>query len=475
MGKTRATDDPYEQPDADECTADWKRSILGGSTEPMPSGEPCPPPEIREQVELPERIGRYRVESILGSGAFGVVYKCQDETLQRCVAIKVPHPHLLDNPEMYLAEARVLASLEHSAIVPVYDAGQTDDGMCYVVSKFIEGSNLRTRRQEAPLSQPEAVDLTASIAEALHCAHVHGVVHRDLKPANILLDLQSKPYLADFGLALRDEEFGLHGNSAGTPTYMSPEQARSEGHLVDGRSDIFSLGVVLYELLTSVRPFRGANIDEILERIRMLEPRPPRQIDDSIPKELERICLKAIAKRASDRYNTALDMSDDLRAFLAAFGEASTWRASSSRSALDAPLVSAAEPASRETQPISGLGTDADKPVKIVPKGLRSFDKSDADFFLKLLPGPHDRHGLPDGIRFWKTRIEEPDPEIGFRAGIIYGPSGCGKSSLVKAGLLPRLDSSIVTVYIEAAGSGTEDRLLRSVLRRLPAVNEEGG
>ncbi len=475
MGTTLPTDDPHDQPDAGECTADWHGSESDASADTSATNESQSQGENSGQFKLPERIGRYRVESVLGTGAFGVVYRCQDEMLLRCVAVKVPHPHLLDNPEMYLAEARVLASLEHPAIVPVYDAGQTDDGMCFLVSKFIEGSNLKSRRQEAPLSQPAAVELTASIAEALHCAHVHGVVHRDLKPANILLDLQARPYLADFGLALRDEEFGLHGKNAGTPAYMSPEQARSEGHLVDGRSDIFSLGVVLYELLTAARPFRGSNVEEILERIRMLEPRPLRQIDDSIPKELERICLKAIAKRASDRYNTALDMSDDLRAFLAAFGEASTWRASSSRSSFDAPPVSAAESASPDTQVISGLATDAGKPVKIVPKGLKSFDKGDADFFLKLLPGPHDRHGLPDGIRFWKTRIEEPDPDAGFRAGIIYGPSGCGKSSLVKAGLLPRLDSSIVSVYVEAAGSGTEDRLLRSVRRRLPDVNEEGG
>jgi serine/threonine protein kinase/formylglycine-generating enzyme required for sulfatase activity len=474
MDKSRATDDPFGQPDADHCTAEWRDSALGGSTETAPPAEPKPLPAILEAEKLPDHIGRYRVESILGSGAFGIVYQCQDETLQRRVAVKAPHRHLLDNPEMYLAEARVLASLEHPAIVPVYDAGQTDDGLCYVVSKFIEGSNLRNRIQEAPLSRRAAVELTASISDALHCAHVHGVVHRDLKPANILLDLQARPYLADFGLALRDEEFGQHGKGAGTPMYMSPEQARCEGHLVDGRSDIFSLGVVLYELLTAARPFRGSSIEEILERIRMLEPRPPRQIDDSIPKELERICLKAIAKRASDRYNTALDMSDDLRAFLAEFGDASTSRGSSSRVALDASPVPAAVPAGPETQALSGLSTDSDKPVKIVPKGLRSFDQSDADFFLKLLPGPHDRHGLPEGIRFWKTRIEDADPDTAFRAGIIYGPSGCGKSSLVKAGLLPRLDRSIVKVYIEAAGNGTEERLLRSVRRQLPGVNEQG-
>src|SRR5205814_1843804 len=157
----------------------------------------------------------------------------------------------------------------------------------------------------------------AAIADALHHSHKQGLFHRDVKSSNILLDRTGKPYLADFGLAQREEDFGRGIGFAGTPAYMSPEQARGEGHRVDGRTDIFSLGVVLYELLTGRRPFRGETCEELLEQILVVEARPPRQIED-IPQELERICLKALSKRPTERYTTAGDLADDLRRFLAA-------------------------------------------------------------------------------------------------------------------------------------------------------------
>jgi serine/threonine protein kinase len=393
---------------------------------------------------------------VLGDGGFGRVYLSYDDDLGRHVAIKVPHRYRVSAPgdiEAYLSEARILAHLEHDAIVPVYDCGRTDDGLCFVVSKYIEGGDLATKIKQSPLTFAAAAEVVAVIADALHCAHMNGIVHRDIKPANILLDVRDRPYLADFGIALKEEDFGKEKATVGTLRYMSPEQVRGEGHLVDGRSDIFSLGIVFYELLTGRRLFPT----DRLSQPHFVDPRPPRQIDDSIPKELERICLKALSHRVADRYSTAIDLSSDLRDFLGV----STAR----------PEAPARLPASSDRVPEGTSGQpSATTPLAIVPKGLRSFDGGDADFFLELLPGPSDRSGLPESVQFWKTRIEQTEPDKTFRVGLIYGPSGCGKSSFLKAGVIPRVGSQVVCLYIESTPDESETRLSDMTHERLDAV-----
>lgn len=267
------------------------------------------------------RLGKFELLEELGSGSFGHVFRARDVELDRTVAIKILRSGALaseQDVDRLLREARSAARLKHPGIVSLFDVGRTADGAYYLVEEFVAGATLASRLSERRFEFQRSAELVAAVADALEYAHRHGVIHRDVKPSNVMLDPEGQSHLMDFGLAKREGDevpMTLDGQVLGTPAYMSPEQARGESRSVDVRSDIYSLGVVLYELLTGERPFRG-NRRMLLLAVIEDEPRPPRRLNDKIPRDLETICLKAMAKNQARRYATAAELAADLRRWL---------------------------------------------------------------------------------------------------------------------------------------------------------------
>jgi serine/threonine-protein kinase len=266
--------------------------------------------------------GDYRIEEELGRGGMGVVYKARQLSLDRTVALKVllrgSSPSAADLAR-FRTEAESAARLDHPAIVPIYEVGETA-GQPFFTMKYVEGTTLARRLADGPMPPCQAAAILAPICRAVHYAHQRGVLHRDLKPSNILIDAEGRPHVSDFGLAKRveaEDELTLSGAVLGTPSYMSPEQAAGKRGSLGPASDVYSLGTILYQMLTGHPPFQAATPVETVLLVLEQEPLPPRLLNARADRELEMIALKCLQKPPELRYASAKDLADDLDAFLA--------------------------------------------------------------------------------------------------------------------------------------------------------------
>lgn len=387
-----------------------------------------------EGEAIPPAVGRYKILKLLGSGGFARVFLARDPVLHRLVAVKVPRR---DRHEIHEARAAILegakaaVNLKHPGLVSVYDADVDDQGLCYIVMEYIDGGSLADLLRAGPCSLQRAIQLVIAIAGTVEYLHTQDIVHRDLKPANILLDPNGNPLVTDFDLSLYTlGDGGPKWRYAGTPRYMAPEQMRGESHRITGATDVWALGVILYQLITSTTPFDADNAGNNFQGALTA----PSQRNPAVGADLDRICKRCLAPHVSDRYPTAGAMADDLKQVALSVDKTSfrAW-----------PLLA--------------------------PPGLRAFDSQDAQPFMELVPGSRGKDGLPDSISFWKYRIESLARRDAFPVGVLYGPSGSGKTSLVKAGLLPQLEERVTAIYV----SSTPGRLDEHVTRKLVPLHSE--
>ena len=266
-------------------------------------------------------FGDYELQQVLGRGGMGVVYKARQVSLNRAVALKMIKAGVLAGDaelQRFQNEAEAVALLDHAGIVPVYEVGE-HDGQRYFSMKLVEGGNLADQLQRFKTNPRAAATLLAETAEAVHHAHMRGILHRDLKPANILIDADGHPHVTDFGLAKRvegDVDMTQSGAILGTPAYMSPEQASGRRGTITTATDIYGLGAILYALLTGQAPFAGESVIETLDAVRTRPPESPTKLDAHIPLDLETICLKCLEKDPRRRYASAHELAADLNNWL---------------------------------------------------------------------------------------------------------------------------------------------------------------
>src|SRR5437868_12554147 len=267
---------------------------------------------------LPEKFGRYEIVREIGHGAMGVVYEALDPTIGRKIALKTIRFDGIgttadEAARRFKNEARAAGGLNHPNIVTVYDAGE-DHGILYLAMEFIEGVTLEARlRAQRTIATAQTIEMVRQICSGLDFAHAKGIVHRDIKPGNILLAEHGPVKITDFGIARAGEAMTITGQVVGTPNYMSPEQVL--GKTLDGRSDLFSVGVMLYEMVTGERPFEGQSITTIMYKIVHETPIPPRKLDSTIHPGLSAVIEKSLAKSAEDRFPNGAELARALQNF----------------------------------------------------------------------------------------------------------------------------------------------------------------
>ena len=298
--------------DSQATANSWVESTLGAWKSTMPvSGA--------DQAEF---VPGFEILGEVGRGGMGVVYKARQDRLKRLIALKMIRSDWHGNPEhlaRFEIEAEAVARLNHPNIVRIYEIGKAG-GVAYVVLELLEGGTLKQRMAGTPQPVREAAGVLSALARGVHAAHVAGILHRDLKPSNVLFDHAGVPKIADFGLAKRlevEEGETQTGQVLGTPSYMAPEQAKGWDREIGAAADIYSLGAILYEMLTGRPPLRGTTPIETLKLVQEEDPVPPSRLRSKLPFDLETICLKCIARDPRKRYPDALGLADDLDRYLA--------------------------------------------------------------------------------------------------------------------------------------------------------------